>query len=189
MSDGPHRTLNMRKAWKVLVRRADDDAYSHADIVACVAPAVASDWNDEVSAEFFSKVGQFLGCGSQSHLFERDSAEIDRLRGEASSPMEALLADNAKDACESPLQGEAALEDVVGKTLRESVVRRTFQAEEHYLRNSSRLRSVSMRQRLQRAAKAAASAINTMAQNVVRDSRATKPGPAKRQGIGDGPAL
>ncbi len=189
MSDGPHRTLNMRKPWKALVERAAGATYSHVDVVACVAPAVSGDWNNEVSSDYLSDVGQFLGCGKQSHLFEKDASEIDRLRQRASSPMEALLADYAKDACESPLHGEAALQDVIDKTMRESAVRRTLQAQEHYQRNSSGARTAHMKARLQRAVTASATIFGAMAQSVVAGSRVSSRLPAKREGLDDGPPL
>jgi hypothetical protein len=179
----------MRKPWKALVKRADGAAYSHAEVVACVAPAVSGDWNNEVSSDYLSDVGQFLGCAKQSHLFEKDTAEIDRLRQRASSPMEALLADYAKDACESPLRGEAALQDVIDKTMRESAVRRILQAQEHYQRNSSGARTARMRARLQSAVTASKTIFGAMAQGVARGSKLNSRLPAKREGLDDGPPL
>lgn len=189
MSDGPHRTLNMRRPWKLLAERADGAAYSHADVVACVAPAVSSDWNSEVSADYLTEVGQFLGCGKQSHMFEKDEAEIDRLRQKASSPMEAHLADYAKDTCTSPLRGDEALQDVVDKTMRECAVRRTLQAQEHYQRKSSNLRVAHMKGRLQQAVTASAGIFSAMAKSVVTGTRISVRSPARREGLNDGPPL
>lgn len=189
MSDGPHRTLNMRRPWKVLAERADSTAYSHADVVACLAPAVLSDWKGEVSDDYFNEVGQALGCGKQAHLFEKDPAEIDRLRQKASSPMEANLADYAKDICSSPLRGEEALQDVVKRAMSECVVRRTLQAQEHYQRKSSNLRAAHMRARLQQAATASPGIFAAMAQSVVTGAKISVRAPAKRDGLYDGPPL
>lgn len=189
MSDGPHRTLNMRKPWKALVERADGAAYTQAEIVACVAPAVSSDWVNEVSASYLKEIGQFLGCGPQSHLFERDPAEIDRLRHKASSPLEANLADHAKDLCGSPLSGDEALQKVVKNTMSECAVRRTLQAEEHFQRQSSNQRAAHMRGRLQQAVTASAGIFSVMAQSVVAGATMSTHGPAKRDGLDDGPSL
>lgn len=190
MSDGPHRTLNMRKPWKVLAERADGAAYSHAEVVACVAPAVSSDWNNEVASDYLKEIGQFLGCGAQSHLFEKDAAEIDRLRGKASSPMEANLADYAKDVCTSSLRGDEALRHVVNKTMRECAVRRTLQAQEHYLRKSSLMRAAHMKGRMQDAVITASTGIfSAMAQSVVTGARMSIRPPARREGLDDGPSL
>jgi len=186
MSDGPHRTLNMRKAWKVLAERADG-AYSHADVVACVAPAVSSDWNNEVTPAYLNEIGQFLGCGQQSHLFEKDPTEIDRLRQKASSPMEAVVAEYAKDTA---LRGDDALHDVVNKAMRECAVRRTLQAQEHYLRKTSYLRAAHMKGRMQDAVVTASTGIfSAMAQSVVTGARVSVRPPAKREGLDDGPAM
>jgi len=172
MSDGPHRTLNMRKPWKALVERADGAAYSHAEVVACVGPAVSSDWNCEVSSEYLAEVGQFLGCGKQVQLFEKDPAEIDRLRQRAASPMEALLADY-----------------VIDKTMRESAVRRMLQAQEHYERNSSGVRATHMKSRLQKAVIASAPTFSVMAQAIVSGSRIVSRAPSRHEGLDDGPPL
>jgi len=179
----------MRKPWKALVERADGAAYSHAEVVACVGPAVSSDWNCEVSSEYLAEVGQFLGCGKQVQLFEKDPAEIDRLRQRAASPMEALLADYAKDACECPLQGGEALQDVIDKTMRESAVRRMLQAQEHYERNSSGVRATHMKSRLQKAVIASAPTFSVMAQAIVSGSRIVSRAPSRHEGLDDGPPL
>jgi hypothetical protein len=187
MSDGPHRTLNMRRPWKALAERADGAAYSHAEVVAYVAPAVSSDWNNEVTSAYLNEIGQYLGCGQQTHLFEKDPAEIDRLRQKASSPMEAVFAEYAKD---TSLRGDEALHDVVKKTMRECAVRRTLQAQEHYLRKSSHLRAAHMKGRMQAAVITASTGIfGAMAQSVVTGARMSIRPPAKRGGLDDGPAL
>ena len=187
MSDGPHRTLNMRKRWKALAERADNAAFSPEDVVAHVAPAVSGDWNDEISPSFLRDVGQYLGCGEQSHLFEKDPAEIDRIRRKASSPMEAAFAENAKD---SNKRGEAALQEAVQKTMRECAVRRTLQAHEHWVRNTSPQRASRMKGRIQAAVvTASATVFGPMAQSVVAGNRMSSRAPAKRGGLDSGPAL
>jgi hypothetical protein len=187
MSDGPHRTLNMRKAWKALAERADGAAYTHAEVVAYVAPAVSSDWKYEVAPAYLNEIGQYLGCGQQSHLFEKDPAEIDRLRRKASSPMEAAFAEYARD---TSLRGDAALHDVVHKTMRECAVRRTLQAHEHWVRKSSPTRAAHMKGRMQAAVITASTGIfGAMAQSVVSGARMSVNPPAKRGGLDDGPAL
>jgi hypothetical protein len=177
----------MRKAWKVLAERADGAAYTHAEVVACVAPAISSDWNNEVTPDYLNQIGQYLGCGQQSHLFEKDPAEIDRLRQKASSPMEAVFAEYAKD---TTLRGDKALQDVVKKTMRECAVRRTLQAQEHYVRKSSHLRATNVKGRMQAAVITASGGIfDAMAQSVVTGARMSARPPAKRGGLDDGPAL
>jgi hypothetical protein len=187
MSDGPHRTLNMRKRWKALAERADNAAFSPDEVAAFVGPAVSGDWNDEIAPSFFSDIGQYLGCGQQSHLFEKDPAEIDRIRRKASSPLEAAFAENARD---SNKRGEAALKEAVQKTMRECAVRRTLQAHEHWVRNSSPQRASRMKGRIQAAVvTASATVFGQMAQTVVAGKRMSSRAPAKRGGLDSGPAL
>ena len=88
MSDGPHRTLNMRRPWKVLAERADSTAYSHADVVACLAPAVLSDWMGEVRPMAITTLVELVSgamtgatpAGSVPVSVERRSATIWRSR-------------------------------------------------------------------------------------------------------------
>lgn len=49
MSDGPHRSLPMRKAWKEVAKRADELAYDSDQVSEATQHAVTSDFRNEVS--------------------------------------------------------------------------------------------------------------------------------------------
>ena len=51
MSDGPHRSLPMRKPWKDLAMRGDKAAYSASEVAEAATNALASDFKMEVSWE------------------------------------------------------------------------------------------------------------------------------------------
>lgn len=49
MSDGPHRSLPMRKPWKELAKRGDQSTYDSGQVAEAAASALASDFKNEVS--------------------------------------------------------------------------------------------------------------------------------------------
>lgn len=49
MSDGPHRSLPMRKPWRELAMRGDKAAYSASEVAEAATNALASDFKMEVS--------------------------------------------------------------------------------------------------------------------------------------------
>jgi hypothetical protein len=48
MSDGPHRSLPLRKAWKELAKRGDQGTYDTKQVAEAAAGALASDFKNEV---------------------------------------------------------------------------------------------------------------------------------------------
>ena len=189
MSDGPHKTLNMRRAWKRLTERADKAANRPAEVMECVVPAISQDWIGETTPGYLQEVAQVLGCGIKPLLFPKDPAELARLRQGASSSMEALLAGHAIDACHSNKSGPQALQEVIRKTLCEWAVRATLQAEEHYQRESTFSRARQMRGRLQRAITAAGPAITNLSLSITQGTKLPTRAPAKHSGLEEGPSL
>ena len=49
MSDGPHRSLDLRKQWKKLAEVGDNQAYANVEVAQAAATALASDFINEVS--------------------------------------------------------------------------------------------------------------------------------------------
>ncbi|MGE3712096.1 MAG: hypothetical protein AB7G35_20820, partial [Hyphomicrobiaceae bacterium] len=66
MSDGPHRSLIMSKAWKRLAERADIKAFDPAEVCAAVPTALAEDWRD-LAREILTVVREVLDP-SRPHL-------------------------------------------------------------------------------------------------------------------------
>jgi hypothetical protein len=48
MSDGPHRSLPLRKAWKELAKRGDQGTYDAEQVAEAAAGALASDFKNEI---------------------------------------------------------------------------------------------------------------------------------------------
>jgi hypothetical protein len=61
MSDGPHRSLRMRTAWKKLAERADMPNRPPAEVEEAVCPALAADWRNEISDRLLPELRSALG--------------------------------------------------------------------------------------------------------------------------------
>jgi hypothetical protein len=133
MSDGPYKTLKMSRPWKRLAKLAANPAHSTAEVAEALRPALLEDWNS-VRPAFAQQVRAALGDNERGNLFlEVTLAETQRLRANASNPVEALLADQAHDAARDGLSGEAAYEQAIKACLDDRALQRARQMEEHYL--------------------------------------------------------
>jgi single-stranded DNA-specific DHH superfamily exonuclease len=151
MSDGPHRTLPMRAKWKALSERADNGNFTPEQVAEALCPALARDWNSEISEGMLQAVARALGNGDQPSLFSNSEAEFRLLRAVARSPLEALLVDVARSIHDDGLIGKAGLEAAISRTLTERALQGFRQVEEHYLREASRREATSIRVTLEAA--------------------------------------
>src|SRR5713101_9857445 len=83
MSDGPHRSLPMRKGWKRVAESADNDAFGTDEIRDAILPALEEDCRGEISPEFFGSLRRV--CADQeASLFENDvTPSLEALRSAA----------------------------------------------------------------------------------------------------------
>src|SRR5688572_11844958 len=78
MSDGPHKTLPLRKHWKDAAERAAKSAFSPAEVCEAVPIALIKDFVAEAPLE---AVAEILGSGQQAPLFTEDCArQLDEIR-------------------------------------------------------------------------------------------------------------
>jgi len=149
MSDGPHRSLPMRPAWKRLAERADNRSFTAEQVAESVYPALADDWRAEVSASLVEAVASVLDGSSQAGLFAGDADELGRLRAACDSPLASTFVDAARDALADGLRGQQAIEQCVEAALQDRALREIRSVEEHYLRKSDRDRAGHVRARLE----------------------------------------
>lgn len=183
MSDGPHKTLQMRPKWKALSRRADNRSFTADEVIEAVCPALAADWSRDVSDGFLRKVQ--VALGEDATLFpNQNPSALEGLRSQTSSPLEAMLVEAACDTAKEGYSGHEALEKAVEDALLERSIRGIRQVEEHWLRESPERRAANVRSRLETsisAAPIADLAKALLAGSSVRDIKAPK-----RDGIEDG---
>src|ERR1700687_206779 len=148
MSDGPHRSLPMRKGWKRVAQSADNDAFGTDEIRDAILPALEEDCRGEISPEFFSSLRRV--CADQeASLFKNDVApSLEGLRNAAGAGLaRAVLhyalqhAANGNSAKDIP---ESSLKDA----LMDRAARGARQVEEHYCRESTTPRANRVRDRI-----------------------------------------
>src|ERR1700730_3766531 len=115
MSDGPHRSLPMRRGWKRVAESADNHAFGTDEIRDAILPALEEDCRGEISPEFFSSLRRV--CADQeASLFKNDVApSLEALRNAAGAGLarvvlnyalqQAARGNIAKDIPESALKG------------------------------------------------------------------------------------
>lgn len=132
MSDGPHRSLPLRRHWKTLAERAAREAYAIPEVGEALLHALKKDFLEAPLADLC----QILDDKGQRNLFS--DSQIDRLeelresyRGSSASN---LLIDCAIDAVKSGITGKSARIGVLKEALAGYAFSVSRSIEEHYLR-------------------------------------------------------
>jgi len=132
MSDGPFRSLPLRRHWKKFAERAETSSYSLEEVAAVLLGALM---NDSKEAPFNSVRDILLG-GGQIPLFPLNCADrLEELRGTCrGSTVGNMLIDCAIEANANGLTGELAVNMAGGNALEAYTGGTCHQIEEHYLR-------------------------------------------------------
>jgi hypothetical protein len=187
MSDGPHKTLDMRKGWKRLVQRSYRDASSDDEIFEALPHALRGDCREEVPRELLQALESALSPQRQGRLFDNGiAASLTGLQGLASGyPLARCLLDCVIDTLDRAAGADIKLVDVLAQTLEDRALRGARQAEEHCKREGSLARAARMRARLDLAIS------KTSFSNIAADilGNGSAPGLARRDGLDDGVSL
>ena len=187
MSDGPHRSLPMRRPWKTVAECADNAAFEVDEIRDAILPALENDCR-ELRREFLDELRKV--CADQeASLFKSDMRPVlEALRGTANAGMERLVLDHAVHAAVNGTSGQGVAEKALGQALKDRGASGIRQVEEHYLRKSSARRAHNVRDRMEQAISGAdvGAAARRLLDSGQKDSG---PKPAKRQGLDDGVKL
>lgn len=101
MSDGPHRSLAMRRRWKLVAERADKRSYTVGDITDAVVPALEQDCRAEMSPAFIAGLRR---VAEEPSLFP-DAARFESLRPLAGSGIARSVLDNVGPLSAADLKG------------------------------------------------------------------------------------
>ncbi len=187
MSDGPHRSLPMRRPWKKVAECADNGAFEVEEIREHILPALENDCRREIRREFLNELCRI--CADQeASLFNGDMRPtLEGLRRKANVGMENLVLDHAILAAATGTSRGIA-DKAVGQALKDRGASGIRQVEEHYLRESSARRAHNVRDRMEQAISGAD--FDSAARRLV-DGRTKNDGPkpSKRQGLDDGVKL
>jgi hypothetical protein len=191
MSDGPHKSLPMRRAWKRVCEVADNAAHALEEVIEGIAPALAADARGEISDGFLRRLRRALGLDAeQLPLFDDAGQAVVSARTRAESTMEADLADAIGDALRDGLSGIDALRGGIRTALEDRGLAAVRAVEEHYLLKSPKSRAQHVRDRLHAGLAGAAAAVASLTEGLVNGTISLPVAPAtSRSGLDEGPRL
>lgn len=188
MSDGPHRSLNMRPGWKKAAEYADKGAFASEDVRIASTEALAKDWRVDVPDSLVRSVCDIFG-GQDSLFRDQKVSDLEALRQtHAGHGMGQLFLDCNIQAAKN---GKSGLETVVeagASTLAIWGARHARQIEEHYCREANQRRAGNVRQRLEHEISGVQH--GALARQLLNlDGTAAPPKPKKQSGLDDGVSL
>ena len=154
MSDGPYRSLPMRKAWKDVSEFAHKDSYSPGERAESMCVALRNDVLRDAGRDYINALGSVLVDQQQSNLLAGQAqVEIDNICARFSqSPLRDNISGHIQAALYSGLQGEAALVSGLNNAIHDHALGCIRQVEEHYKRDAQtdreRQKTVSVRANL-----------------------------------------
>jgi hypothetical protein len=187
MSDGPHRSLPMRRRWKRLAEYADNETFERDEIRDAVVPALEYDCRGEMSRDFLDALCR--ACDDQQNsLFGNNTQPLESLRAAAGSGIGRVVLDYAIQAAARGEAGANISEKAMTQALVDRAARGARQVEEHYYRKSTKTRAGKVRERIEQGISGAD--IGGLARKVLKaESGKSASEPAKRQGLDDGVIL
>lgn len=189
MSDGPHKSLPMRRGWKRLAKRADTKAFSPDEVADALPAALGQDWAADVQPGFTRRLQDIL-VKSDDDLF--GDRRIDRLNAEradaAGRPLAGVLIDCLIHEIDQGRSGDDALKEAAANALSDRAARGARQVEEHYQRESGHRRADRVRGRLE--AGVAMTDMRSLAQRLLGAACEQRVrAPARQDGLDDGVRL
>lgn len=150
MSDGPHRSLPMRKPWKVLAMRADQCVYTAEEVAEAATNALVGDFKNEVKFSLISALKAiFTGRDNSLKSPEIALQELADAKSLAAGSVFGMSAVGwSIELISNGKFGIDAFHAAVGLAAKARGYANTRSAEEHYVRKSTVRRSVYLKQRL-----------------------------------------
>ncbi len=186
MSDGPHRSLNMRRGWKQLAERADNRAFAPEAIRDALPKALEQDWRAEVPESLPRQIRTIFE-DTQSSLFEDEKIErLEALRSyTAGYPLSSVFLDCAIQAAAKGRTGEAAVSEAACDALKDRAARGALQVEEHFYRKTTENRAARVRERIESGI--SQSDVSGIARRLIETGKSEQPRtPAKQTDLDDG---
>ncbi|RWL74505.1 MAG: hypothetical protein EOR67_31320 [Mesorhizobium sp.] len=189
MSDGPHRSLPMRRPWKELAKRGDQLTYDSGQVTEAATHALASDFKNEVSGRLLSALKDvFAGRGNSLGITEIALQQLDEAKALAAGSVFGMnaVAWSILLVHEGRLDKQA-LYDAVGLAAKERGFANTRSVEEHYLREANQRRADNVSARLSNAISGLSE--GKLGSMLVDPQPAVSRAPRKRSEINDGVPL
>lgn len=139
MSDGPYRSLPMRKAWRDVSERAHKDSFSATERADAMRVALHDDFKRDIGKDFLNAVGGILvGQPQRSLLADQAGFELEAIRNRfPSNTLRDAVIEHTQVALQQGLEGEAALEEGVNRAAIDNAYGNNRSVEEWYYREST----------------------------------------------------
>ena len=150
MSDGPHRSLNMRRGWKRLSERADDRAFEPEEVREALPTALEQDWHAEIPQNLCRQIRTIMYDPQSSFFPDQKVERLEALRdGRVVHPFGSVFLDCSIHEVTRGLTGEEAVRAAGAGALLDRATRGARQVEEHYRRKSTSNRALDVRGRIE----------------------------------------
>jgi hypothetical protein len=182
MSDGPHKSLPMRRHWRRLAERAAIPAYSSDEVNEAICAALKKEFREAP----LSRVADILRGDEQGSLFaEARTEDLDSVRHVCpGSVAGTTFIDCAIEAALRGLPGDEALHFALTSALAALARSGCRQMEEHFQRKG--FHAAELRERLRAARNDCRYGV--LASEIIGDRRAQRE-VTKRSGVDEGPSL
>ncbi len=191
MSDGPHRSLPMSRAWKKFTECVNNEAFRYEEVRDAIVAALEQDWRKQNMGSLVRRVHEALSDGQADLFYEQRAERLDLIRREAaSSQLQCVFFHFLDKAMVEGLSGDGAIIKVACQTLSDLESRRTRQVEEHCLRTPGQKLATDVRQRIEGTIKGLD--IAAVARHLLGIGKGKAESPrvlAKRKGLDDGVRL
>ncbi|HZQ25205.1 MAG TPA: hypothetical protein VFA89_20630 [Terriglobales bacterium] len=185
MSDGPHKSLDMRRGWKRVAECGDNLAFTAEEIGRAMILALEQDCNSEIAPAFLNSIRNVFEDQESSLFKSQLTPKLEALRDVAGPGMGRLILEHAIQLNAS---GENRLDDLVKATqngLTDRGARGARQVEEHYLRKSTAPRAQKVRTRIEEGIGQAET--NTLARRLLKlEPRESSSRTVRQKGLDDG---
>jgi hypothetical protein len=150
MSDGPFRSLNLRRWWKAVAERADLEASDCAEISELIEIAIEKSWKRDVPKQLLDQVVAILYDRQSSLFSDTMMARLEALRPNAAGhAMGQKLLASAIYLVEAGQVSQASVSDLVETTVRGAVADHSRSIVDHCLRKSSSTRALGIRNKIE----------------------------------------
>lgn len=189
MSDGPHRSLKKRPAWKNVAKFADKGAFTQEEIGQAVAAAFSDDWRADVAPNIAEFVCDILGGQNDSLFHDQKVMQLEALLPlTAGRELAQLFLDCAmRRAVSSGPSADVAV-DAAADALEIWGARHSRHIEEHYRRESTERRAHQVRERIEQGIGSTPPAALSR-QLLKLEPRTVPRTPTKQTGLDDGVRL
>ena len=182
MSDGPHRSLPMRRGWKRVAECGANRAFAPEDVSQRIAPALEEDCRAELVPGFIDSLHARYGSLFRNQI----EAELESLREVAGPGVGRVILEHAIHLAANGETGADAPLKAVKNGLMDRAQRCSRQVEEHYLRKSSDRKAQQVRSRVDDGISQAAPAVESLARKILKIDPASPDRPKKQNGLDDG---